>query len=100
MRAFRKEAHFPDEECREVHFPGKELLMRRTLTLLLTAGVFGIAMGCCRTLQHTAGVCDCDPPCVESLFRNYEGISPRAEQVAPTIYAVPAPVPTAPEPPK
>jgi hypothetical protein len=69
--------------------------MRRTMILLLTAGVFGVGAGCCRTLQHTAGVCDCDPPPVESVLRPYQGIVPAADPVAlpSTIYATPAPMP-------
>ncbi len=76
--------------------------MRRTLILLLTAGVFGLGAGCCRTLQHTAGVCDCDPPPVESVLRSYQGITPATEPVPlpSTIYAVPAPMPGGPQPAK
>jgi hypothetical protein len=71
--------------------------MRRTLMLLFVAGVFGLGAGCCRTLQHTAGVCDCDPPPVESVLGPYQGITPAAEPVAPTVFAEPV---VAPEPPK
>jgi hypothetical protein len=71
--------------------------MRRTLLLLLTAGVVGMSVGCCRTLQHTAGVCDCNPPPVDSVLRPYEGISPVAAH-EPTIVAVPAPMPQGPVP--
>jgi hypothetical protein len=69
--------------------------MRRTFILLLTAGVFGMGAGCCRTLQYTAGVCDCNPPPVESVLRPYEALTPAPEQVPVpnTIHAVPAPPP-------
>ena len=72
--------------------------MRRTLILMLTAGVVGMGLGCCRTLQHTAGVCDCNPPPVNSVVTPYEGIAPAAAHEPPTIVAVPAPMPQGPVP--
>jgi hypothetical protein len=81
----------------------KGMLMRRTLILLLAAGVTGMGLGCSRTLQHTAGVCDCDPPCVESVLKPYAGITPAAPTPAPTLampITAPANMPHAAEPPK
>ncbi len=62
--------------------------MRRSLILLFTAGLLGMGVGCSRTLQHTAGVWDCDPPAVESVLKPYSGISPATPAVTPTT-AVP-----------
>ena len=42
--------------------------MRILGTFLLGAGLLVPGLGCSRTLQHTAGVCDCDPPPVHSLL--------------------------------
>ena len=42
--------------------------MRILGTILLGAGLLVPGLGCSRTMQHTAGICDCDPPPVESLL--------------------------------
>ena len=42
--------------------------MRILGTILLGAGLLVPGLGCSRTLQHTAGICDCDPPPVQSLL--------------------------------
>jgi hypothetical protein len=41
--------------------------MRRLWMLYLTLGLVA-TQGCHKTMQHTAGVCDCYPPPVESLL--------------------------------
>jgi hypothetical protein len=47
--------------------------MRPAGILVLGVGVLATALGCCRHLQYTAGVCDCDPPPVESVLVPYTG---------------------------
>jgi hypothetical protein len=47
--------------------------MRRAWVLLLSTGLFAAGLGCSRTVQHTGGVCDCDPPPVESVLHPYAG---------------------------
>ena len=42
--------------------------MRILGTFLLGAGLLVPGLGCSRTMQHTAGICDCDPPPVQSLL--------------------------------
>jgi hypothetical protein len=61
--------------------------MRRWL-LMVSTGLMVAGLGCSRTLQHTSGVCDCDPPPVESVLHPYA--SPAAPPPAP-IYPSAAP---------
>ena len=42
--------------------------MRILGMLLLGAGLLLPGLGCCHTVQVTTGVCDCDPPPVQSLL--------------------------------
>jgi hypothetical protein len=42
--------------------------MFRFKLFLLSAGLLSLTLGCARTLQYTAGVCDCYPPPVEQLL--------------------------------
>lgn len=43
--------------------------MRRTLMSLFVIGLVASSQGCCKTLRHTAGVCDCYAPPVETLLQ-------------------------------
>jgi hypothetical protein len=69
--------------------------MRPAGILILGVGVVAAAMGCSHC-QYTAGVCDCDPPPVESVLVPYTG---RA-QSQPSYTAPGNGVPQAPTPPK
>jgi hypothetical protein len=69
---YRSNALPTDEQERtESPFPkGKGLLMRaaRIIVLGLGLGLAASAVGC-YTCQHTAGVCDCDPPPVAYVLQ-------------------------------
>ena len=56
--------------------------MRILGTILLGAGLLLPGLGCSRTLQHTAGICDCDPPPVRSLL-----VGPNAGHSSLGVYA-------------
>jgi len=42
--------------------------MRRLWILFLGVGLLSTALGCVKTLQYTAGICDCNPPPVETVL--------------------------------
>jgi hypothetical protein len=77
--------------------------MRRALVLMLSAGLLAAGMGCSKACQHTAGVCDCNPPPVDSVLHPYTGLTPAPVPVANGAVAngaVAAPVaPVTPAPP-
>ena len=45
--------------------------MRLLRALLLGAGLVLTTLGCSRTMKWTQGVCDCNPPPVETLLQPY-----------------------------
>jgi hypothetical protein len=64
--------------------------MRRAWILLMSVGLVAGGLGCSKTCQHTAGVCDCDPPPVESILRPYAGTTPTAVPGSAGIATVPS----------
>jgi hypothetical protein len=76
-------------------------LMRTAWIFVLGLGLTASALGC-YTCQHTAGVCDCDPPPVYSVLQppprptygSGIGAYPAIPRVAPPVVASPAPMPT------
>jgi hypothetical protein len=70
--------------------------MRRMWIWAAGAGLLAVGLGCSKTCQHTAGVCDCCPPPVESVLTPYANVSLPGPPTAPPPAVAPiAPVPTA-----
>lgn len=69
--------------------------MCRAWILGLTAGLFAAGLGCSKTCQHTAGVCDCCPPPVESVLTPYANMAAPPPPVPAFVPAHPIMQPTA-----
>jgi hypothetical protein len=66
--------------------------MLRAWALLLCSGLLAASLGCSRTIQHTGGKCDCDPPPVESVLHPYSGPGAPPPAAVGPYSAVSAPV--------